>query len=113
VLEVDAVDASEEAVHEVLARLLAVADDIQPGILLHLEPEQGRVGLGLLELGTARLPLGPQLLRLGEPRRFGQAACDGGLEHELILGHERGRCMAPIPAERCGMGLAIPSRRER
>jgi len=34
VREVDAAHAVEKAVHEVLARLLAVADQIDPGILL-------------------------------------------------------------------------------
>jgi len=34
--EVDALDVFEEAVHEVLARLLAVRDDIHTGVLLRL-----------------------------------------------------------------------------
>jgi hypothetical protein len=47
VREVDPLDLLEEAVHEVLARLLAVRDDVQPGVLLRLDPQQRGVGLGL------------------------------------------------------------------
>jgi hypothetical protein len=46
VLEVDALDLLQEAVHEMLARLLAVADDVQPRVLLQLDPQQRGVGLG-------------------------------------------------------------------
>ena len=89
-LEVDSLDLGEEAVHEVLTRLLAVADDVDAGVFLHLQPEQGRVGLGAIELGAARLPFGPELLGLGEPGGLGQAAGDGGLEHRTIpFLHER------------------------
>ena len=38
VLEVDAVDAFEEAMHEMLTRLLAVADDVEAGVFLDFEP---------------------------------------------------------------------------
>jgi hypothetical protein len=81
VREVDALDLREKAVHEVLARLLAVADDVDAGVLLHLQPEQGRVGLGAIELGPGGLPLGPERFGLRQPRGLGQAAGDGGLEH--------------------------------
>ena len=40
-------DRLEEAVHEMLPRLLAVADDVDAGVFLRLEPEQRRVALGL------------------------------------------------------------------
>ena len=40
---VDAVDVLQEAVHEMLAELLAVADDVDAGVLLLLEPDQGGV----------------------------------------------------------------------
>ena len=83
VLEIDAFDRFEEAVHEMLARLLAVADGVDPGVLLRLDPEQRRVALRLGERVTGELPLRPQLVRLGEPGRLGQAACDGGFEHKL------------------------------
>ena len=37
--------------HEVLARLLAVGDDVEAGVLLLLQPQQRGVALGALELG--------------------------------------------------------------
>ena len=36
-VEIDAVDRFEEAMDEMLARLLAVGDDVDPGILLQLQ----------------------------------------------------------------------------
>ncbi len=88
VLEVDAVDELEETVHEVLARLFAVADDGEPGIFLLLQPEQRGVALGGSELGAGELPLRPELVGLGEPAWFGQAAGDGGFEHRFTPGVE-------------------------
>ena len=38
-VEIDALDRFEEAVDEMLARLLAVADDVDAGVLLQLERE--------------------------------------------------------------------------
>jgi len=35
-------------VHEMLSRLLAVADDVQARVFLGLDPQQGGIGLGLL-----------------------------------------------------------------
>ena len=81
VLEVDALDRFEKAMHEVLAALLAVGDDVQAGVLLLLDPEQGGVALGLAQRIALLAPLRPQLLGLGEPAGFGQAAGKGGLEH--------------------------------
>ena len=46
VREIDAVDEFEEAVDEMLARLLAVGDDVDAAILLQLEREQRGVALG-------------------------------------------------------------------
>jgi hypothetical protein len=80
VLEIDAFDELEEAVHEVLARLLAIADDVDAGVLLLLEPKQGGVALGALQLCALRAPRRPELAGLGEPAGLGQAAGDGGLE---------------------------------
>jgi hypothetical protein len=37
----------QEAVHEVLPRLLAIADDVDTGILLDLEGKDRRVAFGL------------------------------------------------------------------
>ena len=81
VLEVDALDVLEEAVHEVLARLLAVADDVEAGVFLLLEPQQRGVALGSRELGAGELPLRPELVGFGEPARLGQAARDRRFEH--------------------------------
>ena len=50
---IDAPDSLQETVHEVLTRLLAVADNVDARILLLLNGEQGSVALGLLE----RLPV--------------------------------------------------------
>ncbi len=84
--EVDALDALQEAVHEVLARLLAVADDVDAGVLLLLDGEQGGVALGRLERRAFEPPRRPQPVGLGEPGRLRQAAGDGGLEHGALLG---------------------------
>ena len=84
--EVDALDELEEPVDEVLARLLAVADDVDAGVLLLLDREQGRVELGGVQLGPRQAPGRPEPVGLREPGRLGQAAGDGGLEHG---GHDR------------------------
>ena len=57
--EIDPVDEFEKAVDEMLARLLAVGDDVDAAILLQLEGEQGGVALGLLELGPCDAPRRP------------------------------------------------------
>ena len=89
-VEIDAVDEFEKAVHEMLARLLAVADDVDAGVLLLLDGEQGGVELGGGELVARELPRRPQLVRLGEPGRLRQAAGDGGgEEHRRFLGGSR------------------------
>ena len=80
--EIDAVDEFEEAVHEVLARLLAVADDVDAGIFLMLQPKQRGIQLGGGELVAGQLPLRPQLVGFGEPGRFRQTAGNGrGKQH--------------------------------
>jgi len=81
VLEVDALDELEETVHEVLARLLAVGDDVDARRLLLLQPEQRRVALGAGELGALGAPRWPQLVGLSESVGLRQAAGDGRLEH--------------------------------
>ena len=80
VFEVDAVNEFEEAVHEMLARLLAVADDLDPGVLLFFQPQQRGVALGGFEFGAGVLPRRPQFLGFGQPERLGQAAGNGGVE---------------------------------
>ena len=76
--EVDALDEFEKAVHEMLARLLAVGDDVDAAILLQLEREQGGVALGVVELRAGEAPRRPQPVRLGEPGGLRQASGDGG-----------------------------------
>src|SRR6185436_17547947 len=75
--EIDAVYELEKAVDEMLARLLAVGDDVDARVLLLLEPEQGGVPLRALELGARAAPRRPELLRFGEPLGLGQAAGNG------------------------------------
>ena len=85
VLEVDAFDLLEEAVHEVLARLLAVADDVEAGVFLGLDPQQRGVELGLRAARRLRrFQLRPQLAGLGQPGGLGQAAGDRGVEHRRV-----------------------------
>ena len=48
--EIDALDVLQEAVHEMLARLLAFGDDIEPGIFLQLDRQHGGIALGAGEL---------------------------------------------------------------
>jgi hypothetical protein len=84
VLEVDAAHRLEKAVHEMLARLLAVADDVEPRVLLHLQPKQGGVALGCSEFRSLRLPLRPQLVRFRQPGGFRQAAGDRRFEHRHL-----------------------------
>ncbi len=78
--EVDAVDRFEKAVDEMLARLLAVADDIDAGVFLKLERQQSRVVFGVGEFIAFETPRRPELVRLREPCRFWQTAGDGGRE---------------------------------
>ena len=80
VLEVDALDLLQKTMHKMLARLLAVANDVQPRVFLLLDPQQRRIRLGLLQFGALHLPLRPELFGLGKPGRFGQAAGNGGLK---------------------------------
>ena len=85
VLEVDALDLLQKAVHEVLTALLAVADHAQSRIFLGLDPQQRGVELGLRQFGALGLPLRPELLGFGQPGRLGQAAGDCGVEHRGAL----------------------------
>ena len=66
-VKVDALDRFEKAVHEVLARLLAIADDVDAGVFLQLEREQRGVGLGGFELIACKAPWRPQPVGRGEP----------------------------------------------
>jgi hypothetical protein len=72
VLEIDPFHVLEEAVHEVLARLLAVADDIEARVLLLLQPQERRVALGAREFVARGAPLRPELFCLREPAGLGR-----------------------------------------
>ena len=50
--EIDAVDEFEKAVHEMLARHFAVADDVDAGVFLQLHRKQRGVELALREIGA-------------------------------------------------------------
>src|SRR3546814_3820783 len=63
-----------------LPALFAVADGVQPGIFLVLDPQQRGIALGELELLAHGFPQWPQLVGLGQPERLRQAAGDGGGE---------------------------------
>jgi hypothetical protein len=92
--EVDAVDRFEKAVHEMLARLLAVGDDVDAGVLLQLEREERGVALGLGQLLAFEPPRRPQLVGLGEPGRFRQAA--GDRQHRMRgVAEQRHRPLRP------------------
>ena len=82
--EVDAVDEFEKTVHEMLARHFAVADDVDAGVFLQFDRQQRGVELALREFVAGELPLRPQLVRLGEPGRFRQAAGDGRRKHHAL-----------------------------
>jgi hypothetical protein len=79
--KIDTLDVFEKAVHEVLARLLAVGDDIDPGVFLLLQHQPRRVPLRLDERLTLQLPGRPQHPGFGQPSWLWQAAGDRGFEH--------------------------------
>ena len=81
--EIDALDFSQETVHEMLARLLALGDDIDAGVFLQLYRQHGGVALGALKLGTAGLPGRPQHVGLGQPFGFWQRTGDRGWKQHL------------------------------
>ena len=70
--EVDAVDCFEKAVDEMLARLLAVADDVDAGVFLQLERQQRRVALGVCELFALEPPRRPQFFGSASQAGFGR-----------------------------------------
>ncbi len=67
--EIDAVNEFQKPVHEMLARLLAVGDDVDAAILLQLEREHGRIALGFVERAPAS--------RHGAHSRLGSASQAG------------------------------------
>jgi hypothetical protein len=80
--EVHARDTLEEAVDEVLARLLAVRDDVDARRLLLLERREHRVPLALLERRAGEAPRRPERVWGREPGRLREAAGDRGQQHD-------------------------------
>jgi hypothetical protein len=80
-VEVDALEIAEKAMDEMDARLLAVADDVDAGVLLALHREDGRVDLARRERVALEPPCGPKFFRFSKPEGLRQAAGDGGFEH--------------------------------
>ena len=65
--------------------LLAIADDVQAGILLVMEGEADRVVLGLLEPIGPRHPRSEQLMiRISEPGGLGEASGERGPQHGRV-----------------------------
>ena len=56
---------------EMFAELFAVADDIDPRIILDFHPGQGRVPLALDQSLPFQAPGSPERLRFRQPGRFG------------------------------------------
>src|SRR5439155_27362927 len=99
---IDAVDAFQKTVHEMLPRLLAVADDVDAGIFLELQGEQGGVALGFGERLAVEPPRGPQPAWLGQPGRLWQTAGDRRFEHRRFLPQPRSaagslKLATPVP----------------
>ena len=69
--EVDAVDEFQEAVHEMLARLLAVGDDVDAGVLLQLHRQQGGVELAAARSAPASRHCGHSLSGSASQDGFG------------------------------------------
>jgi hypothetical protein len=65
--KIHALDGFQKAVDEMLARLLAIADDIDPAVLLELERQDGGIALGGVERGAFEPPRRPKPVRLGKP----------------------------------------------
>src|SRR6516162_757904 len=84
-VEINTLDVLEKAMHEVLARLLSVGDDVDTRVFLLFERQQGRIALCLDKRLTLELPGSPQYSRLGQPSRLRQTAGDRCLEHAVLL----------------------------
>jgi len=55
-VEVDAIQGGRKEIRIALAPDLAVADDVEAGVLLRADGQQGRIVLGLGELGLGHAP---------------------------------------------------------
>ena len=78
VLEIDAVQVLDERRHEMLARLFAIADDVDARVLLFLQRQAQGILFALDQSAILQFPGRPQGLGLCQPGRFGQAAGGGG-----------------------------------
>ena len=72
----------KEPVNEMLPEHFTIADGIDAGRFLLVQPDHGGIALAARQQFAFQPPLRPQLLGFGKPRRFGQTACDRGFEHE-------------------------------
>ncbi len=87
--EIDPVQVLDKGGDEVLARLFAVADDVDTGLLLVGQGQAQRVLFALDQGVVLQFPRRPQGLGLRQPCGFGQAAGGGGgqkLCHDEVLG---------------------------
>src|SRR5262245_157891 len=78
---IDTLHTLQKAVNKVLTCLFAVADNVDAGILLFLDGEQGRVLFGGFQCLPLEAPRRPQFVGFREPTGLRQAAGDRGLEH--------------------------------
>ncbi len=86
VLEIHAVEAVDEGHHEVAPGLLSVGHDIEPGLHLVGDHQSHRVTFGGFQLIAFEAPFRPQLFRVRQPRRLGQASGNCALErHDIPL----------------------------
>lgn len=63
------------------AELFTIADGVDTGVFLFLEPHQCGVTFATLERFAAQAPGWPKLFGFSEPFGLRQAACDCGSEH--------------------------------
>src|SRR6266852_942114 len=68
--KVDAFDLLQKAVDEMLARLFALGDDVDAGVFLQFQRQQGGVALGAGQFSAGRFPGCPQRVRFGQPFRL-------------------------------------------
>src|SRR5471030_1041970 len=74
---VDAFERFKKTVNKMDARLLAIADAADAGMILRGHRNARGVTLGLKQRGSGQSPDGPQFFGLGQPAWFGQAAGNG------------------------------------
>jgi hypothetical protein len=104
--EVDAVERLDERGDEMAPRLLAVADDVDPGLLLVGEHEAHGIALALGQRISFEPPWRPQLPRFGKPGGLRKTARDRRLQK---LGHRRLR--GSLPVSRRGVAPALAGHR--